>query len=120
MSNSKSVNNRMLFMLCIHLWLGFRFCLTTFQPAALFTDGIEKAEALNSNYISIFFVEEGALENVQGPKGVLSDYQPGWAFGDLPWDFNPWPCSTWHFPPPQGLEWRCRQNADNIRKDATL
>lgn len=46
---------------CISLLLG--------TDCLWFTDGIEKAQPLNSNYISIFFVEKDALEDKELMKG---------------------------------------------------
>lgn len=52
----------------IYVWQHFSLFLGT--DCTLFTDGIEKAEPLDSNYITIFFVETDALENVELIKGT--------------------------------------------------
>lgn len=53
-------------------WVPFmseRFSLLLGADYILLTDGIERAEPLNPNYISIFFVEKDALENGELIRG---------------------------------------------------
>lgn len=85
MNDCKSINKHML-MPCIHLRLGViyvweRLSLPLRTDSILVTEGIEKAEPLNSINISIFFVEKDAPKNVElirGTQGIFHCQPGGW------------------------------------------